>query len=174
MMKFTIRIYVFFTVLVLFWCTGIIIAPLLKFAGYTQVADLLYSFFSRVCHQEYTHSFHIEGEKLGVCVRCTSIYFGFLSGLLLAPLFGILKKKRMPDRSLLFVFILPMIVDVVLNELGLIESTAVTRMITGAIAGFAITLWILPQFIEACKQLLRNKKNRLLIYGVYPYVRKTR
>src|SRR5262249_2651061 len=33
------------------------------------------------CHQQPARSWHVAGEPLAVCIRCTSIYFGFLAAL---------------------------------------------------------------------------------------------
>jgi hypothetical protein len=59
-----------------FWCIAIVVAPLLNSLP-------LYAFFSFICHQLSDRSWHINGEPLGVCIRCTSISFGFLFGLIL-------------------------------------------------------------------------------------------
>ena len=64
-MPIAIRTYIIITVLVVFWCAGIIIAPVLKHTGMHDSADIVYSFFSRVCYQNDAHSFHVGGEKLG-------------------------------------------------------------------------------------------------------------
>jgi uncharacterized membrane protein len=42
----------------------------------------LYQLFSMLCHQQPARSWHIHGEPLAVCIRCASLYFGFLAGLL--------------------------------------------------------------------------------------------
>jgi len=56
------------------WCIGIIAGPLLGSSSF-------YEFFSLVCHQDPARSWHILGEPLPVCIRCASIYFGFLASL---------------------------------------------------------------------------------------------
>jgi uncharacterized membrane protein len=58
------------------WCFAIIAAPVFHITS-------IYQFFSIICHQQSTRSWHIDGEPLAVCVRCASIYFGFLAGLLM-------------------------------------------------------------------------------------------
>lgn len=58
------------------WCLADVAAPLFQLAP-------VYYFFSTLCHQLPTRSWHIHGEPLGLCIRCTSISFGFLAGLLL-------------------------------------------------------------------------------------------
>ena len=57
------------------WCVAILAAPLLRSLP-------LYGFFSILCHQLPDRSWHLNGEPLGVCIRCTAISFGFLFGLL--------------------------------------------------------------------------------------------
>jgi hypothetical protein len=52
------------------WCIGIVAAPALG-------AAWLYEFFSTICHQDPSRSWHIFGGTLPVCIRCASIYFGF-------------------------------------------------------------------------------------------------
>ena len=57
------------------WMAAIVAAPLLEL-------DWVYTFFSRICHQYAERSFHLAGAPLAVCIRCTSIYAGFLIALL--------------------------------------------------------------------------------------------
>ena len=56
------------------WFLSILAAPL---AGWSSI----YSFFAMICHQDPARSWHLFGEPLPVCIRCTSIYFGFLAAL---------------------------------------------------------------------------------------------
>jgi uncharacterized membrane protein len=172
-MKSSIRLYSFFTVLVALWCIGILAAPLLKHAGWTQSADMLYSFFSRVCHQDDARSFHVEGEKIGVCIRCSAIYFGFFLGLITLPLSRALKRKNVPAMGFFLFAVLPMVVDAVLNAAGIHASTPMTRVITGALFGISMPWFVVPIFIEACLQLNHRNKNHSPDSGVVRYDRKT-
>ena len=43
--------------------------------------DSVYSFFSRICHQDPLRSWHVAGEPLAVCIRCSSIYIAFTASL---------------------------------------------------------------------------------------------
>jgi uncharacterized membrane protein len=172
-MKPSKRLYIIFTFFVSLWCIGILAAPVLKHSGYTRSADVLYSLFSPVCHQDDARSFHIEGEKLGACIRCTLIYFGFLVSLLFMPLFGMFRRTCVPNTLFLLSAILPMVLDVVLNSLGIHSSTLLTRVVTGALFGVAMPWFVVPVFIEACLQLNYRNKNYLLDTGVVTYVRKT-
>jgi hypothetical protein len=56
------------------WCLAIVAAPAFHLT-------LIYNFFSVICHQQAARSWQIAGEPLAVCIRCTSIYFGFLAAL---------------------------------------------------------------------------------------------
>jgi uncharacterized membrane protein len=172
-MKSSKRLYGFFTVLVALWCIGILAAPLLKHAGWAQSADMLYSFFSRVCHQDDARSFHVEGEKIGVCIRCSAIYFGFFLGLITLPLSRALKRKKVPAMGFFLFAVLPMVVDAVLNAAGIHASTPMTRVITGALFGISMPWFVVPIFIEACLQLNHRNKNHSPDSGAIRYDRKT-
>jgi uncharacterized membrane protein len=55
------------------WCLAIVAAPYFHSVP-------IYLFFSTICHQLPARSWHIQGEQLGLCIRCTSISLGFLAG----------------------------------------------------------------------------------------------
>ncbi len=57
------------------WCLAIVAAPLFHLTP-------IYLIFSAICHQLPDRSWHIHGEPLAACIRCTAIYYGFLAGLL--------------------------------------------------------------------------------------------
>jgi len=168
-----IRIYIIVSLLVILWCAGILSAPLLRHADLNGSADIVYSFFSRICHQVDARSFHIDGEKFGVCIRCSAIYFGFLAVLLLMPFLGAFKRTRIPKPMLMIAVIIPMFIDVVLNDTGLHASTTMTRIATGLLFGSVLPWYIVPVLIEACLQLINKKKIHSPDSGVCTYVRKT-
>jgi len=56
------------------WCAAIIAAPLFD-------SGFLYGLFSSICHQYPERSWFLSGQPLAVCIRCTSIYVGFLVAL---------------------------------------------------------------------------------------------
>jgi uncharacterized membrane protein len=172
-MKTSIRIYIVITFLVVLWCVGIVGAPILKLVDLHGSSDTAYSFFSRICHQGDARSFHIEGEKFGVCIRCSAVYFGFLAGLLLMPLFGVLKRLHIPKPTLLIAVMVPMLVDVVLNDVGFHVSTTLTRVATGALFGGFMPWYIVPVFLEAWRQIVCQNEIHSQDYGVRTNVRKT-
>ena len=56
------------------WCVAIAAAPMSE-------SPWLHAFFSAICHQNPDRSWALGGESLAVCIRCASIYAGFLAGL---------------------------------------------------------------------------------------------
>lgn len=142
------------------WCLAIVMAPLLKSHGGDvggHIADILYFGFSRICHQFDSRSLHLFGAKLGVCVRCSSIYFSFLAGLLIVPLVRSARPRSIPPALWLVVGIVPMALDALLNDLGILLSTDSSRIITGSLAGVVLSFFILPLFTEAMMQIFVHR-----------------
>ena len=156
------RIYRILLVLVFGWCFLIIAAPLLKTSGFSpEIPNVLYRFFSRVCHQFDDRSLHLSGEKLAVCIRCSSIYFSFLITILFYPFLHRWHEWKTPPRVLLLIAVTPMFIDVVLNFSGLHFSTLWTRLATGAWFGGVLPLFILPPLLEAALQFSFLRKGSL-------------
>ena len=154
-MRTRLHIYLAFALLVTLWCVAIVAAPMLSSSGSTSHAagSLIYEGFSKICHQIDERSFHIAGLKLGVCVRCSSIYFGFLAMLILLPILFPLQRLRIPSIRWLLVAFTPMLIDVVLNDTGIQTSTLSSRLITGVMVGAVLPLYIVPSLLEAVAQI---------------------
>lgn len=135
---------------VFFWCAAIVATPLLaSFDGAAaKVASLSYQFFSRLCHQLDSHSFHLAGFKFAVCIRCTSIYVSFFFGLLFFPMIKLTKIVNVHSSRVLLLSIMPMGIDVALNTFGTHESTTMTRGSTGLIFGLALAIVLVPVLEE--------------------------
>ena len=133
------------------WCMLILAAPLLTYAGGSAEAwgSVLYEGFHRVCHQYDVRTLHIAGEPLGVCSRCSGIYFAFLAGTLCYPLLRELRRPVVPSRGLLVVALLPMLIDVGFGFAGLHDISTTTRLITGAVFGALIPFIVLPVALGA-------------------------
>jgi uncharacterized membrane protein len=168
-----IKLYCSITILVGLWCAGILAAPVLRSAGLPGGADILYSAYARVCHQNDLLSFHVEGEKFGVCIRCSAIYFGSLASLLALLLSSGLRKLHVRHHWLMSAALVPMLLDVGFNDIGLHLSTTATRLITGAFFGSVMPWFVVPLFIEAFFQLQQKKNNQSRESGVRSHVRKT-
>jgi uncharacterized membrane protein len=162
-MNLSKRVYAAFLASVGLWCLAIVAAPVLHTHGGTMgtsLADALYLGFSKICHQIDGRSLHLFGAKFGVCIRCTSIYFSFLAGLLIYPFIRSLDSRRVPDKRWLLLAVVPMAIDAMLNDLAIHQSDDVTRVVTGSVAGLIFAFYVLPLFIEAVTQLSdhRNPK----------------
>lgn len=151
------------------WCSAILFVPYLA-ASSSPFAVFVYQAFHHICHQLPERSFHLFGEKLAVCARCATIYFSFLIATTLFPFivrtesFGQRSNtpSATPHRNILLLALLPMVIDVGLDFLGIHESTFATRIITGIIFGGVIPFFILPAAIEGVQQL-RASRRRIAI-----------
>ncbi len=132
------------------WCGGIIIAP--YWAGEVgikgDISEGIYSFYAKSCHQLDSRSHHLFEHKLGVCSRCTSIYFAFLLGVILYPFLRKLSNIDLPSLFYLFIPVGLMILDVGLDLLDIQKNSFLTRDITGAIIGFVLPFFIIPGTIR--------------------------
>ncbi len=153
-----LRTYLTLLFLVTLWCVALLAAPFLQSWG-SPTGGFFYEGFSKICHQMDQRSFHLAGFKLGVCARCSAIYFGFLLILLAIPFFTHLEKMRAPRLTWLGYAALPMLLDVFLNDSGILASTLMTRGITGIIFGATLPFVIVPTFLEAIAQLRRSTLN---------------
>jgi uncharacterized membrane protein len=106
------------------WCLSIIAAPTL---GLSWVHD----FFSLICHQDSSRSWHLAGEPFAVCIRCASIYFAFAGSLWL----GLKTNVRWLRLSLLL-----MICEFIVARI--VIDAAVLRSITGVLVGLSAAPFI--------------------------------
>ena len=145
--------YLSVLVLTLLWCAAIGAAPLfVSWSGaWLPTGEFLYRFFHPICHQLGERSFHLFGGPLAVCTRCAAIYVGFLCGVLVFP--SVLRRIHWSSRTILGVALLPMIVDVSLEILGLHEATGLTRTITGGFFGLIIPCIVLPVLTDAVLEI---------------------
>lgn len=137
------------------WCGAIIAAPAAIAAdGPAHTAgSALYAFFSPVCHQWDSHSFHLFGHKLPVCIRCSAIYFAFFAGIALYPSVGKRLMRRWSARTVIVVAAAGMIADVAGSAFGLFESTTVSRLVTGGTFGLLTAFVLTPVFHELIASL---------------------
>ena len=89
-------------------------------------SSAIYSFFALICHQDPSRSWHIAGEPLPVCIRCTSIYFGFLAALWM---------RLSPRKTWLQMALVLMISEFIFARLVL--DGGIIRSVTGIVFGLA-------------------------------------
>lgn len=121
------------------WLILEIAAPLLRSTGH-WLGEPIYFFFSAICHQKPERSFHLFGEQLAACHRCTGLYLGFFLGLLALPRLPRLTRWLLQRPARVVLFAVPMLIDVGLYTL----NTFATRFLTGLVAAFPIALlaWV--------------------------------
>ena len=137
------------------WCAAIVLAPMLAASSgiFGEVGKIFYTFFNSICHQIDERSFFVKGMPFGVCSRCAAIYFGFLIGVLIYPVWRGVSRAAMPSRLFLVIACIPMIVDAFPWRFGMYETTITSRAITGGIVGFTLAFFIVPAAIQAVSEL---------------------
>lgn len=159
---FSRKIYFAILVLSLIWILMIFTAPLLSGTeGFSSlISDFLYLFFSKVCHQEDSRSFHFLGNKLGVCSRCIWIYAGFFTGTALYPLKYRLNNTESPSVIFLYAASALVLADVLGDLTGIFGNTFLTRSVTGFIIGAVLPFYLIPGFVKFFYEVncfLKNK-----------------
>jgi uncharacterized membrane protein len=84
---------------VFFFLTLVPLAAPLLAPSHPLIALLIRNFFSRLCHQDPSRSFIVEGSPVAVCVRCLGIYCGAALATLLGM--GIAGARRLLAIALL-------------------------------------------------------------------------
>lgn len=107
----------------------------------------LHMAFSPVCHQLDARSFHVYGEALAVCHRCTGIFAGLFAGTLLWPFVrrfaaGLSRRAGL----MLGLSLLPAAVDWGLGVTGLWANTPLSRALTGALFGIVAGVYLARGF----------------------------
>ena len=116
---------------------------------YTYMSQLRLSFLNLLqslgessgCHQIPERSFKIGWYTFPVCARCTGVFFGQVSAVVLL-LLGIICPHYIA-----FVLIAVMVTDWFVQRIGLLESTNVRRLITGLCGGFGLFSLYIKAFI---------------------------
>ena len=146
----------FFIVFV--WVFLILLAPISEANNFRGVSSPLYTFFSYLCHQMPSRSFHLDSHVFAVCSRCFGVYFGLLSGFIVYPIFRNINETEPLSRIWLFLALVPMGLDWSLGFFGFWENTHWSRLITGMILGLACAVFIIPALVEIFQLLSRRKK----------------
>ena len=109
-----------------------------------------------ICHQIAERSFHIAGQQLPLCARCTGIYMGALAGFALMAMWGRRRAASLPSLPItltLVGFIIVLGVDGVNSYLTffpslphLYEPQNWLRLTTGTLEGIALSAFVYPIF----------------------------
>lgn len=139
------------------WAFAIVFTPIAKSFGWIEISNPLYTFFSYICHQIPSRSFHILEHQFSVCSRCTGVYFGLLVGLLSYPLFRSMEEIEPFPRIWLLLSMIPIGIDWSLTFFEYWENTHLSRVVTGLILGFACAVFIVPALVELTQMRLLRK-----------------
>ena len=135
------------------WVGLILVAPLAKANGLVSVSSPLYAFFGYLCHQLDGRSFHVEGEKFGVCSRCFGVYLGIVIAFLAYPFWRRIENIDPLPKFWLFAACVPAAIDWSLTIFGIWENTYLSRVVTGGLLGFACGTFIVPSIVEIARNL---------------------
>ncbi len=84
------------------------------------------------CHQLPERSFFYKGKQFPVCARCTGVFFGHTTAILL-----VLFRRILPTK-LAIALLAVMGIDWGIQEAGLLESTNRRRLVTGFCGGLGL------------------------------------
>ncbi|MEZ5345824.1 MAG: DUF2085 domain-containing protein [Pyrinomonadaceae bacterium] len=146
------------------WVLAILLAPIAAANGMSGVAEPVYGFFSYVCHQMPSRTFHLLGHGFGVCSRCFGVYFGLLLGLAIYPLFRSMSEVEPLPRIWLILAIIPMGIDWSLGAFDIWENTYFTRFSTGLLLGIGCAVFIVPALVELAQIFLMKQQRRQNVY----------
>lgn len=82
-----------------------------------------------LCHHMAERSFHFKGKQFPICARCTGILIGYFT----FPIFHF--NIITPSLLLIFLLMVPTLLDSVTQALEYRESSNILRLITGFLGG---------------------------------------
>lgn len=138
--------FVLITVTIINGLIGVlaIVTPFLAAAGWSGIADGLYSAYSLICPQRPDHTFFIAGHPMAFEQRDLSMHLGFAVAGLMYLRVGFLRRPL--SHLWLAAGLAPMLIDVAISTAGWLPATALSRTWTGALASFVIVWWSYPRF----------------------------
>ena len=108
--------------------------------------------FKLLCHGIPHRCLTIWNTPMPICARCTAIYIGLFSGLVVFPIAPWMRERV--ARWTLMIALTPMAIDGITQAMLLRESTNPLRIVTGSIAGLAFGYWVLCAIERRDKQVL--------------------
>ena len=146
-----ITVYTTVLSLTLFWCILFVSVPFLAEGNPSarKLAAVITLFFSPVCHQAAERSLHLLGHPFAVCVRCASIYVGFLLGVILYPFIRNWNDSTLPPRNVLLIGLLPSVLEFGVFRLLLNIPDPFFRALSGLILGAVVSLYVIPALFSA-------------------------
>jgi uncharacterized membrane protein len=143
------------------WVFIILLAPIAAANGLENISNPIYNFYSYICHQMPSRSFHTLGHQFAVCSRCFGVYSGIFLGFITYPLFRSMEETEPFPRFWLFLAMIPIGVDWSLTVFGIWENTFFTRVTTGLVLGFTCAIFIVPALVELSQMLILRKQSKM-------------
>src|SRR5215472_1539129 len=139
------------------WVAGAVVLPQLEMVGPwgAVVTGVVHFGYGRVCHQIPERCIQIAGQPMAVCARCFGIYLGYVAGLALYPRIRPVETPDAPPRRWLIIALIPLSVDFLAGYLGLLETTQISRLLNGLIAGAACSFYTLPGIVSMAVTYIR-------------------
>ncbi|MBI4546493.1 MAG: DUF2085 domain-containing protein [Ignavibacteriae bacterium] len=146
--------YIVLVCLAFIWCIAPVLPPMLAWhvSPANPLSSQLYTWFSHICHQVDSRSLHLFGMKLSVCARCSGIYVGFFLGVVLSPFLS--RRVSLSAIKWWALALLPMLIDIALDVLGIHSSTIVTRVATGVVFGVNAAFILTPLIEESLEKFI--------------------
>lgn len=134
-------------------CAAVVGAPFFAAASQAKSASFLYLSFSTICHQDSERSFHLFGNPLAVCHRCSGIYFGLFLTLLLPPrCYRVVHESNVVRKWWALVASIPLVIDGTIGFFEIWSGSTFVRFATGLLFG-AMLMTLLVQGIT---EIVRN------------------
>ena len=137
--KYRLRrnVVIFIILGLVLWLVGIFVTPILATSNWSwgqKISAFMYFFYKPVCHQISERSFLLNGHTLAVCVRCFSFYLG---GLLVTSIYIFKDKIYMWTITSYIFFVLPALLDFLLEKIDFYTNIGGLRLLTGLLLGIA-------------------------------------
>lgn len=133
------------------------LAPALVALGFTELAEVLYSCYRWFCHQDPTRSFFLWGHPLALCQRDTA---AFASAALSGVLYIVGDRVRPLPRGVYLLMLAPLIADSAMQIVGLHQSTALLRAVTGGLAGAGSVWFFYPRMAAELRRATASVKTQ--------------
>ncbi|HUG14710.1 MAG TPA: DUF2085 domain-containing protein [Thermomicrobiales bacterium] len=123
-----------------------VVAPFLRMRFGEAATRPIYGAYSYICPQRDDHTWFINGVPMPMEQRMVAMYLAFgVAGLL----FVTWSRMRRPLQTwIAALLIAPVVIDVAISTAGILPSTGVSRLWTGALSAYAIVWWSYPRFAE--------------------------
>lgn len=148
------------------WAILPFLAPLLESSGHHRLASIIYAIFVPFCHQREDRSFHLAGERMACCHRCSAMYVGMFGiGLLWFALRG---RVRAAPWLVLVLTSLPLLLDGSTQLVGLRDSDWQLRVFTGLLMATGLGWVFLPRLEREClviRHRIEARFDRLVAQG---------